>query len=131
MTLSSRPCGVMVVARYKHASSTPYTVVFRDRTVNRRQGPQQGTKPASDKIANFSSYSYSYSRYCSINNTNELRLLVSMCFWVKKESTGGQISSKNNVTLNFVLVQKWSGRTKFVNKNGRSALNNFGRRVVS
>ena len=31
-----------------------------------------------------------------INNTNELRLLVSMCFWVKKELTRGQISSKNN-----------------------------------
>ena len=35
-------------------------------------------------------------RYCSMNNTNELRLLVSMCFWVKKKSTGGQISSKNH-----------------------------------
>ena len=35
-------------------------------------------------------------RYCSINDTNELRLFVSMCFGVKKESTGGQISLKNN-----------------------------------
>ena len=34
-------------------------------------------------------------RYCSINSTNQLRLLVSSDFWVKKESTGGQISSKN------------------------------------
>ena len=31
-------------------------------------------------------------RYCSINNTNELHLLVSKAFWVKKESTGGQFS---------------------------------------
>ena len=35
-------------------------------------------------------------KYCSINNTNKLRLLMNMCFWVKKESTGGQISSTNN-----------------------------------
>ena len=36
-------------------------------------------------------------RYCSINKTNELHLLVSSAFWVKKkESTGGQISSKGN-----------------------------------
>ena len=27
-------------------------------------------------------------RYCSINNTNELRLLVSTCFWVKKGIDG-------------------------------------------
>ena len=27
-------------------------------------------------------------RYCSINNTNELHLLVSMCFWVKKGIDG-------------------------------------------
>ena len=36
-------------------------------------------------------------RYCSMNNTNELRLLVSTCFWVKKESTGGRISSKKTM----------------------------------
>ena len=30
--------------------------------------------------------------YCAINNTNQLRLLVTMCFWVKKGSMGGQIS---------------------------------------
>ena len=35
-------------------------------------------------------------RYRSTNNTNELRLLVSMCFWVNKESTGGRISSKKH-----------------------------------
>ena len=35
--------------------------------------------------------------YCSINKTNELHLLMSMCFWIKKESTGRQISSKNTV----------------------------------
>ena len=35
-------------------------------------------------------------RYCSTNNTNEWCLLVSMCFWVKKELTQGQISLKNN-----------------------------------
>ena len=35
-------------------------------------------------------------RYQSINNTNELHLLVSICFWVKKESMGGQISSKKH-----------------------------------
>ena len=29
-------------------------------TVNGRQGPRQGTKPASGKIANFSYYYYSY-----------------------------------------------------------------------
>ena len=69
-------------------------------TVNGRQGPQQGTKPVRGKIANCSysySYSYSYSRkkfiqrqlihgcrYCSTNNTNKMRLLMSMCFWVEK-----------------------------------------------
>ena len=35
-------------------------------------------------------------RYCSTNNINELRLLVSSAFWVKKESTWGQISSKKD-----------------------------------
>ena len=35
-------------------------------------------------------------RYCCINNANELSLLVSSAFWVKKQLTGGQISSKNN-----------------------------------
>ena len=35
-------------------------------------------------------------KYCSIINTNELSLLMSMCFWLKKESMGGQISLKNN-----------------------------------
>ena len=36
-------------------------------------------------------------RYCSINNNNELCLLVSTA-WVKKELTGGQISSKKQYT---------------------------------
>ena len=36
-------------------------------------------------------------RYCSLNNTNELRLLVSSAFWVKKkEATEDQISSKKH-----------------------------------
>ena len=65
------------------------------------------TKPASGKIVNCS-YSCKIvyftivsrqlihgCRYCSMNNTNELRLLVSSaCLLGKKESTGGQISSK-------------------------------------
>ena len=79
--------------------------------VNGCHGPRQGTKPASGKSENCSSSSSSSSysrkkvisrqlihgcRYCCINHTNELRLLMSMCFWVKKESEGGQIRSKNN-----------------------------------
>ena len=74
-------------------------------TVNGRQWPpQQGTKPASGKVVNFSSYSSCKTfiprqlnhgcTYCSIIYTNEL--LVSMCFWVKKELTGGQISSEKH-----------------------------------
>ena len=43
-------------------------------------------------------------RYCSINNTNELRLLVSSAFWVKKELTGGQISSKRKTGDGLKLV---------------------------
>ena len=70
-------------------------------TVNRHQGHWQGTKPASSKFVNCSSY-YFYilvkmfiplqpihgCRYCSINNTNELSLLMSMCFWLKKGING-------------------------------------------
>ena len=72
-------------------------------TVNGRQRPRQGMKPVSGKIANCSSYYYYYSRrkfiprqlirgcrYCSINSTYELRLLMSSAFWIKKESTGRQ-----------------------------------------
>ena len=69
-------------------------------TVYGGQGTRQGTKPASGKFANFfpsySSYYYSRKsfiprqlihgcRYCSLNNANKLRLLVSTCFWVKKK----------------------------------------------
>ena len=82
-------------------------------TVNESQGPWQGTKPASGRIANCF-YSYFYllflskslfhdnsfidvdTMYCSINNTNNLRLLVSTIFGVQKKCTGGQISSENN-----------------------------------
>ena len=83
-------------------------------TVSGCQGHRQGTKPASGKIANFSSSFLILilvktfvprqlicgctCRYCSINNTNKLRLLVSMYFWVKKESTGGRVSSKKHCT---------------------------------
>ena len=35
-------------------------------------------------------------KYCSINNTSELCLLVSTIFGVKKNQRDGQISSKNN-----------------------------------
>ena len=66
--------------------------------VNGRQRPRQGTKPVSAKIANFLLIllvKTSIPRqiihectYCSINNTNELRLLVSMGFWVKKGING-------------------------------------------
>ena len=74
-----------------------------------RQGPRQGTKPESAKIVNFftpillilvkmfiSQKLIHGCRFFYINNTNELRLLVSMCFWViKEESTVGQSSLKN------------------------------------
>ena len=66
-------------------------------TVNGHQGPRQGTKLARGKIANviiilllilvkkFIPRQLIHGcRYCSRNNTNELRLLISMCFWVKK-----------------------------------------------
>ena len=65
-------------------------------TFNWHQKRQQGTKPESGKIANCS-YSYYYSckkfiprqpshdtRHCFMNNTNELCLLVSRAFWVRK-----------------------------------------------
>ena len=46
-------------------------------TLNRRQGPRQGTKPASGKIVNCS-YSYSYSRkkVCSAIAHSWLQILL-------------------------------------------------------
>ena len=70
-----------------------------------RHKHRQGTKPASGKIENCS-YSYSYSGqkvystiahswlYSSINSTNELCLLVSMAFWVKKNQRKDKLVQK-------------------------------------
>ena len=77
-------------------------------TFKGRQKHRQGTKPASGKIENFS-YSYSYSGqkvhstiahwwlYSSINSTNELCLLVSMAFWVKKNQRKDKLVQKETV----------------------------------
>ena len=76
-------------------------------TINGRQGPRQGMNWRVAKlwivliilnlilVKKFIPRQLLHGcRYCCINNTNELSLLVNTCFCVKKESTGGQISSK-------------------------------------
>ena len=80
--------------------------------VNGRQGSRQGTNQASGKSRVFllpiplliilaktfiPRKLIHRSRYCSINNTNQLRLLVSMCFCVKKNQQEDKSVRKTTV----------------------------------
>ena len=83
-------------------------------TINGSQRHLQGTKPASDKLSNCSYSSRKRinprrlnhcSRFYFVNNTNDLGLIVSRDFWVKK-ITGGQITLMREFRKNSLVLNK-------------------------
>ena len=55
-------------------------------------------------------------KYCSINNTNELRLLVSMCFWVKKGIDGRINQFEKNTVYGLELVCSYLGPNHYTTR---------------